>query len=347
MSTGPEETTSENKVKDFTGVKTKDLTTKQKQARKQARAGRYTDRNLDGIPDADQVDWNLLGEDWQWVQKLVQEVDEIQQIFDNAVKNYNIQTETGINNFINDVIGSTWWQENDTYAREAFAQRTTDPGTYADLLEDAAEAVRQEAAVLGAPLDDATVAALAERFVIEGWGETGRQYRLRNELTKRIGPNAEGRMFGQAGNVIDNLRQVATRNGLRLDSEYYNSALASINSGLTDENYWTRQIREQAASYWPTYGEQIRAGMDAMQLASGYINVMARTLELDPNSISLNDPFIRKATTMLDDAGNPRPMSLWQFEQDLRNDPRWMNTDQAVKSISDIGTSILQRFGIL
>lgn len=346
MSVQPEETAQEE-VKDFTGVKNKDLTPKQRRARKAAKAGDYTDKNLDGIPDADQLDWAVLAEDWRWIENLMLEVDEIRQIVENAVKNYDLQTETGVNNFINDVIGSTWWQENDTFARQAFAERSTDPDTYKGRVEDAANAVRQEALQIGAPLDEATIAVLAERYVTEGWSQPERAYRLRDELVKKVGPNQEGRMFGQAGNLIDNLRQAATRNGLTFSPDYYNSALASVNGGLTDEAYWLRQIREEAASYWPSYGEQIRAGLDVMQLASGYMNVMARTLEIDPNSISLNDPYIRKATTMLDDSGNPRPMSLWEFEQDLRNDPRWMDTNQAVKSVTDIGTSILQRFGIL
>lgn len=346
MSVQPEETTQEE-TKDFTGVKNKDLTPKQRRARKAAKAGDYTDKNLDGIPDADQLDWAVLAEDWRWIENLMLEVDEIRQIVESAVKNYDLQTETGVNNFINDVIGSTWWQENDTFARQAFAERSTDPDTYKGRVEDAANAVRQEALQIGAPIDEATIAVLAERFVTEGWNQPDRAYRLRNELIKKVGPNQQGQMFGQAGNLIDNLRQAATRNGLTFSPDYYNSALTSVNSGLTDEAYWLRQIREEAASYWPSYGEQIRAGLDVMQLASGYMNVMARTLEIDPNSISLNDPFIRKATTGIDEAGNPRPMSLWEFEQDLRNDPRWMNTNQATKSMSDIGTSILQRFGIL
>ena len=345
MSVQPEETTEERK--DFTGVKNKDLNKKQQRNRRAAKAGGYTDRDLNGVPDADELDWNVLAEDWRWIENLMLEVDEIREIVENAVKNYDLDTETGVNNFINDVIGSTWWQENDTFAREAFAERSTDPETYKNRIRDAANAVREEALQIGAPIDEATVAILAERFVTEGWNQPERAYRLRDELNKKIGPNQQGQMFGQAGDLIDKLRQAATRNGLSFTPDYYNSALASVNSNLTDEAYWIRQIREEAASYWPSYSEQIRAGVDVMQLASGYMNIMARTLEIDPNSISLNDPFIRKATTGIDEAGNPRPMSLWEFEQELRNDPRWMETDQAVKSISDIGTSILQRFGIM
>jgi len=346
MSVGPEETTNEER-EDYTGVKNKDLTKKQVEARKRAKAGKYTDRNLDGVPDRDQIDWNELEAEWQWVRGLIREIPEIEQLFEQAVVDGAFESETGINNFINDVVDSDWWKTNNQFARDAFAQRTTDPAAYQARVQDATNFVEQQARAIGATLDPATVAQLAERVVVDGWDQQGREYLLREQLSQRIGVDEQGQMFGTAGQTIDSLRQVAARNGLSFDELYYQSAAKSVAQGLTDNAYWERQIREQAASYWPSYSEQIMAGMDAMSLASGYMNLMARTLEIDPNSISLNDPFIRKATTMLDEQGNPRPMALWEFQEELRNDPRWMNTDQAAQSISDIGTSILQRFGIL
>jgi hypothetical protein len=346
MSSMAEETTQE-KRKDFTGVKTKDLNKRQQRARKAARAGKYTDRNLDGIPDRDQIDWNKLEAEWQWVRGLISEIPEIEILFEQAVDSGAFETETGINGFINNVIDSQWWKDNNQFARDAFAQRTTDPAAYAARVQDARNFVQQQARAIGAPIDEATLARLAERVVVDGWDQQGREYLLRNELGQKVGVDAQGRMFGAAGTTIDRLRRTAMSNGLQYDDAYFQSAAQSVALGLTDNEFWERQIREEAAGYWPAYSEQIRGGLDAMSLASNYVNLMARTLEIDPNSISLNDPNIRKATTMLDESGKPRPMSLWEFQEDLRNDPRWMNTDQAVKSISDIGTGILERFGIL
>lgn len=334
-------------TQDFTGVKTKDLKPKQQRARKAARAGQYTDRNLDGIPDRDQIDWNELESEWQWVRALIEEIPEIKSLFEEAVRTGGFESQAGINNFINNVVDSQWWEQNNEFARAAFAQRTTDPASYNARVNDARNYVRQQARALGAQVDEATVNQLAERVVVDGWDQQGREYLLRQELGQRVGPDAQGRMGGTAGSTVDRLRQTAAANGLRYDDAYYRSAAQSVALGLTDNDYWERQIREEAAGYWPAYADQIRGGLDARSLASNYVNLMARTLELDPNSISLDDPYIRKATTMLDESGKPRPMSLWEFQQDLRNDPRWMNTDQAVKSVSDIATGILERFGIL
>ena len=330
---------------DFTGVKNKDLTKKQRQARRAAKRGDYTDRNLDGIPDRDQLDWDEVSAEWQWIRNLIAEIPEIEGLFEQAVADGAFESQTGINNFINNVIDSEWWKENGPSAREAFAIRTSDPAAYAEMLDDARVAVEARARELGAQLDSATIENMANRYVTDGWSQRG--YLMDRALADKIGVTEGPAGAFVPGDFAEQLRRIAINNGLNFDNEYYLSAARSVASGLRSEDQWIQDVRQQAASYWPAYSEQILAGTDARSLASGYINIMSRTLEIDPFSISLDDPFIRKATTMLDDSGNPRPMSLWEFQQDLRNDPRWMNTDQAVKSQVDIGANILRRFGML
>jgi hypothetical protein len=335
-------------MEDFTDTPNKELTKEQKAARRAAKKGEYTDRNLDGIPDRDQLDLNVLGDEWQWVRNLIAEIPEINEIFEQAVAVGAFESQAGIQNFINDVIDSDWYKTNDAYARQAFIDRSTDPETYATTLDGAREQIRIRASEIGAQLEPQDIEALANRYVVEGWGQDGRDYLLDRALSDKIGmaTGEDGQQY-LAGNVAENLRTIAINNGLSFGDEFYLSAAKSVASGLRTEEDFLRDMREQAASYWPAYGDQIRAGVDARSLLGGYINIMSRTLEIDPNSIMLDDPYLRKATTMLDDKGNPRPQSLWEFQQDLRNDPRWINTDQAVKAQVDIGANILRRFGML
>jgi hypothetical protein len=48
----------------------------------------------------------------------------------------------------------------------------------------------------------------------------------------------------------------------------------------------------------------------------------------------------------IDDKGNPKPMGLWDFERKLKNDPRWMNTKNAVNDVSAVATDVLRIFGL-
>jgi hypothetical protein len=87
--------------------------------------------------------------------------------------------------------------------------------------------------------------------------------------------------------------------------------------------------------------------VNARDLASGYINVMADTFEIMPDQVSLDDPYLRQAMTGIDDKGNPKPMGLFDFQQKLRQDPRWMNTKQAEDQISNIANDVLKMFGFV
>ena len=98
-------------------------------------------------------------------------------------------------------------------------------------------------------------------------------------------------------------------------------------------------LREQAASRWPAYGDRILAGQDARTLASGYINMMAEELELDPYSITLSDPYIQEAL-----GGQ---IGLGDFFQKVRQDPRWMNTRRAQNSIASTTSRVMEMFGLV
>ena len=81
-------------------------------------------------------------------------------------------------------------------------------------------------------------------------------------------------------------------------------------------------------------------------IAEPYINLMAQTLELSPTAITLNDPYIREALMGIDEKGNPKPMGLWDFQKRLKNDPRWIKTQQASNDIASTATDNLQIFGL-
>jgi len=163
------------------------------------------------------------------------------------------------------------------------------------------------------------------------------------------GPSASGKsnnLRGASGNLADTLRTLAEDNGMTFSDSYYVGAARSVAAGLTTADDWNRDVTDQAASMWPIYSDKIKAGSSAKQLASGYINTMAQELDLLPDQISLNDPYIKQALTGIDEQGNPKPTSLWDFRTKLRNDPRWLNTIAAQNNIADVSNSILKTFGL-
>lgn len=338
-------------IQNLTDKKNKDLTPEQRRNKRRAKELDIRDVNYDGIPDRDQVDMGALQNDLQWVAGIVSAVPELQEIFLKNVDAGSFDAEAGtqgVQNFQNDIMDSQWWKTNNQFARAAFAKKQTDPEAYRVDVENARERVRREARAMGVPIEEAELARLAEQVIVDGWDQGDREFKLRDALSQYLDrAGQQGRLRGNMGLYASRFRNTASANGLRFDDGYYQSLAKSVTSGLLSEEDAEMEIREQAATFWPSYSDKIRAGYNVRDLASGYIYTMAQELEIDPQSISLDDQYIRGALTGVDEQGNPRPKGLWEFQQDLRKDPRWINTNKAQNQISSIASDVMQMFGLV
>jgi hypothetical protein len=289
----------------------------------------------------DQLDRAELEASYKSAVGIIYAVPELQQLFEDA-----LNSEWTAASVKAAVQSSDWYRANNEYFRTAWAKASIGGADWTATQETARLAVQAAATAKGRTLTAAELEANTQRYIYEGWGEVGRQQLLNDALAVGLTTGTDGFMAGAAGDLQQTLKDVANRNGLPLSQGYYESAAKSVASGLTTENDWIRDLRAQAASLWPSYADKINAGVDVGDLASGYVNTMANTLEINASEISLNDPSIREALSSFDDKGNPLPMGLWDFQNKLRSDPRWMNTKQATDSISETANTVLEMFGL-
>ena len=291
--------------------------------------------------EKDRLDRAELEASYKSAVGIIYAVPELQQLFEDA-----LNSEWTAASVKAAVQSSDWYLANNEYFRTAWAKASIGGADWTATQETARLAVQAAATAKGRTLTAAELEANTQRSIYEGWGEVGRQQLLNDALAVGLTTGTDGFMAGAAGDLQQTLKDVANRNGLPLSQGYYESAAKSVASGLTTENDWIRDLRAQAASLWPSYADKINAGVDVGDLASGYVNTMANTLEINASEISLNDPSIREALSSFDDKGNPLPMGLWDFQNKLRNDPRWMNTKQATDSISETANTVLEMFGL-
>lgn len=291
--------------------------------------------------EKDKLDRAELEASYKSAVGIIYAVPELQQLFEDA-----LNSEWTAASVKAAVQSSDWYLANNEYFRTAWAKASIGGADWTATQETARLAVQAAATAKGRTLTAAELEANTQRYIYEGWGEVGRQQLLNDALAVGLTTGTDGFMAGAAGDLQQTLKDVANRNGLPLSQGYYESAAKSVASGLTTENDWIRDLRAQAASLWPSYADKINAGVDVGDLASGYVNTMANTLEINASEISLNDPSIREALSSFDDKGNPLPMGLWDFQNKLRSDPRWMNTKQATDSISETANTVLEMFGL-
>lgn len=323
--------------------KPKKLTPRQQSMARKAAEGGYKDANFDGVADVDPLSRQEMAAQYQSALGLIYSVPEITKIFDEAVKG---QWNTA--KFNAAVQNSNWYQNNNEYFRKAWAsehfgmENGKPSADWQASMQNARMAVQSAAADMGSQITPEETDALARRYLYEGWGDSGRQQLMAQALAEGIKYLPDGRgetLAGKAGNLSDDLRSIASANGLTYSDNWYLTAARSVASGLKTGDDFAREIRDQAASMWQPYAERIRSGSNAYDLASPYINTMAQELEMSPGAITLNDPYVRQA--MADGT------SLWEFTQKIRNDPRWEKTAKAQNEITGVAGNILQMFGLM
>ena len=289
----------------------------------------------------DTLSRNELAQSYGYALRVIYSVPELRDLFERAVDAEEGQYTA--QRFQAELQNTTWYQENDQYYRTAWAAEQMGGADWEADFQEAKAAVQSTARQMGADVTPEELDALARRFIYEGWSEPSRQGFLAQALGEEIAymPTETGgaALRGAAGTFTDNLKAMSLANGLKYDDEWYLSAARSVASQLTDEAYWERELRTQAASMFPTYSEQINAGMNAMEIASPFINVYAQTMERSPYEVGLDNPDIRRA--MMDGMG------LFDFQQSLRERPEWMNTKQAEDQVSEISLQVMKMFGLV
>lgn len=200
--------------------------------------------------------------------------------------------------------------------------------------------VKDNAIATGAAIDDATAEIIAQDLY-DSANETD-PYSVRNQIRARISYKPGTLMGGQAGTDLRELQNTARANGLNLDTQFANSIqgwLQRLNQGESIETF-KQIIRNTARAGLPDkVGALIDQGVDLDTIYSPYKNMMAATLEVNPETIQLNDPTLRMAI------GPDKEMSLYDYQRALRKDPRWQYTDNARSDVSKAALQVLRDFG--
>jgi hypothetical protein len=106
------------------------------------------------------------------------------------------------------------------------------------------------------------------------------------------------------------------------------------------------KMRQDSASAFPVFADQINAGKSLDSLASAYKSSVANILEKDPDMVSWTDPNLRKALQNVNKDGKPTLMPIWQFEKNLRSTTEWEYTNNARDTMDSLSLKVLRDWGL-
>jgi hypothetical protein len=203
---------------------------------------------------------------------------------------------------------------------------------------DIRQQILDAALAQGVTLSDADVEDIYNNSVAVGGGSATINALVRAKLKYTAG----GTLGGAAGGALADLKKTAAANGLDFDKQFGGQAqtwLAKIVQGESPDTF-KNIIRQTAKLGLPEkVGSLLDLGVDLDTIYSPYKNVMASVLEINPQTIGLDDKTLRSAI------GPDKEMTIYDWERSLRKDPRWQYTNNAREQVSGIGLNVLQQLG--
>ena len=180
-----------------------------------------------------------------------------------------------------------------------------------------------------------------------GWDDTEITRQLSYLMNSKSATQGGRSLGGQAGSVQQQVKKLYSDYGVK----YTQQETAEWSKRILTGGYSVEQLQanlmKNAKSRYAALGADIDQGRTVREIADPYVQQMATTLELPPGTIDLYDKKIQKALSGRDPKGQPFVTPLWAFEQDLKNDPRWDKTKNAVNSAYDQATRIGKDWGFI
>ena len=235
---------------------------------------------------------------------------------------------------------SNFYKNNGATVASRIKLKASQPGAYADALDKYKQAQKRRLVAAGVKIDATQLDAILTSAYDAGLDD--------NQLDATI--LSSGKFKTQFGGAtlgsIDSLKQYASQFGMSYNQTFWDSYSKDLFAGTTTLEDIQAKIRQDSASAYPVYAEAIQEGKSLDAMMSAYKTSIANILEIDPDTITFNDGNLRRAAQYVDSSGKPALMPIWQFEQELRNDPRWEYTNNARATVDSLSLKVLRDWGL-
>ena len=240
------------------------------------------------------------------------------------------------------ILQSNFYRNNNSTARTRLQAKASQPGVYTDGLDKYKLATRKSLVTSGLKMDANLFEGLAAKAYDSGMSE--------DQLKQLI--VTSGLVTGYGGEVLGDtaaLKSYANSFGVGkyLDDKYWAQKSQDLFLGNTTTDDIEDEVRNLAASAFPGYADQIKAGISVDSLASAYKGAIANVLEKDADSVTFEDPRLRAALQYVDKDGKPAVKPLWQFERELRMTPEWELTNNARTTVDNLAYKVMSDWGVI
>jgi hypothetical protein len=280
-----------------------------------------------------------LAEQYGFVSGLLNSNPELRDLFKQAVSG-----TWSADKFQAKLRNTKWWKTHSKDEREYLILTKSDPATAKQQMNQArvkAAQLAKQVGLTGKQLSGANMASYAYLIVAKGYDDA----QIRNLMGQKLVLTSSTHT-GQAGEAWDELAGYAYSMGVKVADSWMSSRVKNIVSGVGTQQDVKNELMKLAKAQFPQWTAQIDGGQTVQDIAAPYMQSMSQILELPSGSVNLFDPTIKKALNYTNPGSLQKEAKpLWQFENELRADPRWTKTKNAQDNLFQVGHQVLADFG--
>lgn len=285
------------------------------------------------------LDSQELAEQYGFASAFLNQIPELKKLFSSAVSEGWSKDK-----FQAKLRDTSWFKSSSAEERKYALETVADPATAQAKWNLMNTKIRQIANKLGIQEDNFTWEKIHEAtrgMLYRGWDESQVRYYLGQYI------NLSGKQEGEAGEVWDQLHQYSYSMGVELGDDWYQIRAQNVVRGLATAQDYKNEVSKLAQAQFPQWQKQLEGGQTVADIAQPYLQSMSQILELPGGSINLFDSTIKKALSYTNEKTLTKEAKpLWQFENELRSDPRWKQTKNAQDSLMQVGHKVLADFGL-
>lgn len=296
---------------------------------------------------ATKVDMEELAAQFGWSYNLFMSDPGLKKLLQNTVDKGWTEAR-----FTAELRNTGWYKKHGEAARKTILLQKTDPKEFQRRTEQLKQHIRDTYFQIngGKGLSDAFVNTTASQAMTLGWTEEELKHHITTGTTLANIHNLmdNDTLGGQAEQAEMDIRKTAADYGVTVSDDYVANRIRNMMIGNDSIEAVKGYMQTAAKSRYHAFADQIDQGATVRDIAEQYMQSMSKVLEVPNNAISIFDKHIQGALTKVDThTGKPNPEPIWQFEQGLRNDPRWKKTQGAQDALMGVGHSLLQQFGVV
>ena len=279
-----------------------------------------------------------IASSYGWSLAVINSSSELKHLFATAKSKHYTTAQ-----FVARLRDTRWYRRHSESWRQMKVLEKADPAEFRQRMNQTHATLRDQAKTMGARLNDRQLAWLSRQAQFFGWNDA----EIKDHLSRYV-KFWNGRLVGQAGVDAANIRATALANGFSLTDKRTGVWARQIARGGNSVENLQNYIREQTAKSFPSFAKELKAGVDLQEIAAPYTQAMATLWEQLPGEITMFNPTIRRALARRHPKdGTPWAMSTTDFEDMLRKDNRWLQTQNAQDAGMSVVHDLLRQWGMV